>query len=241
MAFEVPSSSSTYWQKPNRYWELIPLVPYTSYKEYEALKVQVVQDYTALIREGMAMEFDELNKSQHHMLYLGYIGVMWEVKHLWASKGRDIFLKLTKGVGPEWCELVNAFLVHQLDTALRTYIYCKMQFPEGFDTAIQETSEFLFKEAYAFIKTRNLNPMGYHSFHFANFKHYRSSQDQIDWDAVDLGAFEMPMTIFQHIMAAFAMGSHARLGEKSCVQMLDAELLRFIFKFEIFNFSHLYY
>jgi hypothetical protein len=237
MSFEVPNNSP-FWQKPGRYWELIPLVPYTSYKEYEDLRVQVMQDYTTLIREGMAMEYIEFNNSQNHMLHLGYIGLMWEVKHLWVSKGKDIFLKLTKGVGTEWCELVNSFLVHQLDTALRTHMYCKLQFPvDGFDTAMQETCDYLLKEANAFIKNRNLNPMGYYSFHFVNFKHYRSSNDQVNYGETDLGQFEMPMALFQQIMTAFTMGSHARLGERSCVQMLDAELMRLVFKFEIFNYS----
>jgi hypothetical protein len=238
MSFEVPNSTSPFWQKPGRYWSLIPVVPYYSHAEYKELKKTAVKEYKLLIRDFMGRESGWLNKDENSevTLHLASIGVSWEVKHKLGIDGTEIFLRLTKGMGVEWCELVNSFLVTTLDTALRAYVFCQTQFPVyGFDGAVQEICSYLQDEAEFFIENRNLNPMGYHSFHYTNFKFYRSQDESQDLSVTDSDQYEMPMAQFQNIMAAFSMGTHARLGDGSCVRMLDTKLLRLVFKFDIFN------
>ena len=116
-----------------------------------------------------------------------------------------------------------------LDATARTHIHAKLTFPvQGFEAAIADVCVYLQRQARLFIKDRGLNPMGYFSFYYADFKYCRSSLE-LD-HCVD---HTMPMARFKDIMAAFAMGTHARLGERSCIGMLDAELLRLIFKFDI--------
>ncbi len=237
MSFEVPNSTSPFWQKPGRYWNLIPVVPYASYAEYKALKKTAVEEYKRLIRDCMEIDSGWLNEDGHHTAipHLSNMGVSWGVKHILGTDGKEVFLRMTKGMGGEWCELVNSFLVTILDTALRTYVYYQTQFPaSGFDEAVREICRYLQEEAGFFIENRNLNPMAYHSFHFANFKFYRSRDESLDLTKTDSDQYEMPMAQFQNIMAAFSMGTHDRLGAGSCVRMLDAELLRLVFKFDIF-------
>ena len=231
MSFEPPCTSP-FWQKPGRYWELIPEVPYASYEEYVTLTEAASQEYSALIKDSMTLEV-EAGKDNivNQTLNLAYIGLPFEVRHIWADKGKDIFLKLTKGVGIEWCELVNTFILCMLDATARTYIQSKLMCPvQGFDEAVADVCIYLQRQAHLFIKDRNLNPMGYYSFYFVNFKYYRSSLD-LDY-CLD---HNMPMAQFKQIMAAFAMGGHARLGESSCINVLQDELMRLVFRFEIFD------
>jgi hypothetical protein len=231
MAFEPPNTSAL-WQKPGRYWELIPEVPYTSYAEYKSLTAEVVVEYSSLIRTSMYTELQEIKQNLvNHVFDLAYIGLSWELRQKWVDKGPQIILKLTKGTGRDWCELVNSFLVCALDSATRAYVQGKAEFPvDGFDAAMADVCTYLQQQARIFIKDRNLNPMGYYSFFYVNFKYYKSSLE-LDYEESQ----NIPMAKFKQIMLAFVMGGHDRLGEGSCVAMLDDELMRLIFKFEIFD------
>lgn len=232
MTFEVPNSTSPFWQKPGRYWELIPEVPYLSYREYRDLSSSVALEYCRLIKQTMEEEFEDGKLNRFDLLLeMAYIGLSWNFKHVLADKGPAVLLRLTKGHGSEWCDLINSFLICILDSTTRTYTSTKNLFPvESFEAAIAETCSYLQRQACFFIKERNLNPMGYYSFFYANFKYYKSSEEP-DYHETQ----NMPIQQFKDIMAAFVMGSHERLGAGSCVGMLHDELLRFIFKFEIFD------
>lgn len=227
MSFEPPNQSP-FWKKPGRYWDLIPEVPFESYEEYLQLTNATADAYANMIAESLDIE--EKTNQTLGMRNVHY-GIPWDTRHVWAEQGTAILLKLTKGTGSDWCDLVNSFLLCILDATTRTYMHGSYSLSvHGFETAWADLSKFLQRQAQMFIKDKNLNPMGYYSFFFVNFKYYRSSL-QIDHDISQ----NMPMKQFKAIVIAFAMGTHDRLGSNSCVGVLDDEMLRFIFKFEIFD------
>ena len=235
MSFEVPNSTSPFWQKPGRFWELIPEVPYISYKEYDTLTRFAASDYSDLIKEVMNTKKETRNNAEFsQIMELAYIGLCWDTKHALAAKGKDIFLKLTKGAGCDWCELVNSFLISILDATTRTYVYLYSKpgiiREDDFNKVLCDICGYLQLQATLFIRDRNINPMGYYSFFYVNFKYYKSSVE-LDYHCDQ----NMPIAQFKDIMAAFAMGAHERLGEKSCVAVLDDELMRMVFRFEIFD------
>ena len=227
----MPASTSPFWQKPGRDWERIPAVPYESHAEYLKLKGEMIKDYDNLIKEAIDAETKRETQDER-LLRLAYIGLPWEVKHHLQSKGKDVFLKLTKGTGGEWCNLVNTFLVTILDTATRALVFKSIQYPAaGYEEAVSQLQSYLKKESFLFINDRNMNPMGYFSFFHTNFREYKAPFTEFDDEDSDQ---MIPMARFQDIMAAFAMGTHARLGAVSWVNLLESDLVRLVFAFDMF-------
>ena len=222
MAFEPPSDSP-FWQRPGHYWGLVPEVPYDSYNEYIDLKEAASKEYAELLESVTQM-------SDMHASNLAYIGLPWDARHVLAMEGTNILLKFTKGVGHAWCDLVNSYLICILDATTRTYMHGRYTHPPRFEAALASLTDTLKKEASMFIRDRNLNPMGYYCFFYVNFKYFKSSAD-LDHK----NEHNMPIRKFKDVMAAFVMGSHSRLGKDSFILMLDPDLLRLIFKFEIFD------
>jgi hypothetical protein len=227
----MSTSTTPFWQKPGADWERIPVVPYESHREYLQLKGEMIKEYDTMVKEAIDAE-TKREAQDERLLRLAYIGLPWEMKHHLLSKGTDVFLKLTKGAGREWCKLVNSFLVAILDTATRALVFKSIEFPSaGYDEAVGQLLSYLKKEAFLFISDRNMNPMGYFSFFHTNFKEYRIPFTNFDDDHDHM----IPMAKFQHIMAAFAMGTHDRLGSESCVNVLDGDTLRRVFAFDTFS------
>jgi hypothetical protein len=227
----MPASTSPFWQKPGRDWERIPVVPYESHGEYLKLKGEMIKEYENLIKEAIDAETKRETRDER-LLRLAYIGLPWEVKQHLQTKGKDVFLKLTKGEGKEWCNLVNTFLVTMMDTATRALVFKSIEYPAvGYDEAVGQLQSYLKKEAFLFINDRNMNPMGYFSFFHTNFREYRTPFTDFDDDDHDQ---MMPMGRFQDIMAAFAMGTHPRLGAESHINSFEGDLVRLIFAFEMF-------
>ena len=92
--------------------------------------------------------------------------------------------------------------------------------------------DLLDNEIRRFIHHKEINPMMCYSLRRLNFILYYS--DSSDHDLNDLNQLFMPIWKFQDIMAAFAMGRHARLGRNCVIGMLDDELIRLIFAFGLF-------
>jgi hypothetical protein len=217
------------WQMPGVGWELVPLVPYESFTEYRTLVDEVGDAYSNMVRIGIETGNMQLWSVSSYGLSLG-------VKNHWLNQGSDIFLKLTKGIGRNWCELVNMFLVNTLDTAARVFVYTRVPFPVTGFGDIQESRREIFdileRELRLFIHDWHINPMGYYSFYHTNFIFYRNSSSVIE----EIDDKYLPINKFQDIMSAFAMGMHERLGgNDNCVlKILDGDLLRHIFTYGVF-------
>jgi hypothetical protein len=235
------NDTAPFWQPPGVGWETVPLVPYESFTEYRALLQLVLGEYSMMVRRGL-----EIGNMQ--LWSVARYGLSRGVKRHWQRHGKDIFLKLTKGIGSEWCESVNSFLVTSLDTAARVFVFCRVPFPVtgfgNFSESVDDVFDILCRELCLFLHNWDINPNGRYSFYVANFKYYRSLSESLN--AHGNGESEpsddssddhyMPVGKFQDIMAAFAMGGHARLGagDGCVIGILSDELLRCIFAHGIF-------
>jgi hypothetical protein len=225
----IVKNTAPIWQMPGVGWELVPFVPYDSFTEYRTLVDEVSDAYSSMVRRG-------IETGNLQLWSVSCYGLSRGVKRYWMDHGKDIFLRLTKGIGKDWCELVNMFLVNTLDTAARVFVYTGVQFPvTGFvDTqeSRHEIFDILERELRLFIHDWHINPMERYSFYYANFTFYRNTSSCTE----DIENHYLPINKFQDIMAAFAMGMHDRLGENNtCViRMLDNDLLRYIFTFGVF-------
>ena len=76
---------------------LPPKVPYSSREELDCRIAQLKTEYAQLVKEEYCTCF--------------------VVTKCWLH-GPPLWLKLTKGLGPEWCEMLNCCLVQALETAL---------------------------------------------------------------------------------------------------------------------------
>ena len=90
---------------------LVPLVHYTSYDEYEKLRDRLIQDYQEMIKEGLDIV--------KHKLWYHHGGSIGAQMH-WLEEGINLWLKLTKGNGPKWCEQQSLHLLSQLNLVCET-------------------------------------------------------------------------------------------------------------------------
>ena len=227
-------NTASFWQMPGMVRKELPLVPYESYNEYEVLTERLATEYTTMVKKGLE---DNVSDSSLRPWYLAHYGLSWNVTRHWMRKGNDIFLKLTKGVGKEWCELMNVFLIDLLDTAVRIFVHTRLigfgiHLESEFEGGMDPIGDLLECEIRRFIHHKEINPMMCYSLRRLNFILYYS--DSSNHDMNDTNQLFMPTWKFQDIMAAFAMGRHARLGKNSLVGMLDDELTRLIFNFRLF-------
>jgi len=226
------SNTAPLWQVPGVGWDSVPFVPYESFTEYKSLLKGVVDEYTIMIRE--VIESGDLR-----LWSVSRYGLTYEMKQHWNRHGVGMLLRFTKGVGKEWCESVNSFLVNTLDTAARVFVFCSVPFPVvdmgNFRDTIQDVFEILERELCLFMHSWVIHPMGTYSFYLANFVYYQSLSGESN-GSVDDDCRYMPIGKFQHIMAAFAMGVHPRLGsrEDCVVSLLSDEILRIIFSCNVF-------
>lgn len=224
-------STAPFWQAPGVGWESVPVVPYESFAEFRSLLNDVVDSYAKMVREGLEVGVMQLWSVSRYGLSVG-------VKSHWLRYGVDIMQRLTKGVGREWCESVNFFLVNTLDTTARVFVFCRVPFPVtgfgDFRDSVQDIFDVLERELCLFMHNWNIHPMGTYSFYLANFRYYRSLS--AGSSGFDDDCHYLPMGKFQDIMAAFAMGIHPRLGSnQDCVvSVLNDELLRCIFTHGVF-------
>ena len=226
----VTHYESAFWQIPGVVWKHLPLVPYESYSEYKTLLDRAIEEYSKMINHSMG---ESVGDSTMRPWSVAHCGLPGNVTFPWIADGRDIFLKLTKGEGFEWCELMNSLLVHTLDTAARMFVYSRViefgiHHESEFEEGIKVISELLDSEVKRFMHGMEINPMGSLSLRSLNFIFYRNFYISDDIDGI------IPTGKFQDIMAAFAMGRHPRLGEDGCIGMLDDDLIKFIFNFDNF-------
>ena len=228
----TPAAPAPFWQPPGVGWDKVPFVPYESFMEYRSLLNVVFYEYSIMVRQGL-----ELGNMQ--LWSVARYGLSRGVKQHWITHGKDIISKLTKGVGSEWCEFVNLFLVNSLDTTARVFVFCRVPFPVtgfgNFHESVQDIFEILERELSLFLHNWEIGPMGSYSFYLVNFKYYRSISNDAG-DSEDSDQYYIPIGKFQDIMAAFAMGGHARLGasDNCIVGTLNDEIFRCIFSHGVF-------
>ncbi len=158
-------------------------------------------------------------------------GLSHGIRGHWLENGLELYLKLTKGSGKDWCDTVNTFVVHSLDTALRVLIKTHellgkdMQGTQN-DKAL--ISSMFKREVNSAIRDHDIDPNVMYSFEHVNFEYIvRLDEDN------DNGYF-YPMVKFQEMKLSFAMGMHSRLGNGSAVRILCEEMMKLIFSDQIF-------
>ena len=226
-------------------WKTIPLVPYESYHEYQILSEECIHNYCNMVEEVLT----KLKKnSTLRPKSVSFYGFLWGVKSLWIDEGKMVFLKLTKGMGEEWCETVSVYFADVLDTATRVFIKHDIRFESiSFETEFEEFQDeifdFLRNEIAFHIQNRdNLNPFDIkYSFERVNFTFYSAiysyhpTENNGGFKNCDKNYGMMPIGKFQDIVCAFAMGTHVRLGINSQLRILDNDILQTIFCYEIFH------
>ena len=254
-------STTPIWMYPSRKddWKRIPLVSFESYHEYQTLLQSIRRDYAEMVERIL---IDVNNSSIPYInatlmpWSIGHYGFMRSVLRRWIKEGEKIFLKLTKGVGRDWCSLVSINFATRLNTAVRVFVMNNPLFESarssmaGFEECREEILDFLRKEIDYNIDEEDLNPNDRNNtLESVNFTYYslapRNVSDPfLTYYTPDENHGMMPIGKFQEIMLAFAMGTHTRKTEaarteidekESPVRMLTDDLLRIIFKYDIFH------
>jgi hypothetical protein len=214
------------WQPQHAGYSRVPLVPYVSFDEFNTLLKQLKEEYYETV-DGCVQGALKNNNlmTPRSISHCGLLGVWREL----TQKGRDSFLKLTKGYGYEWCVAINAFLMTAMDSSARTFFFFHLH-PMMGDVSLEEYQEELVtvlrREVKLFLSDWDLQPTGYYSFMRKNFKCYGSSEDS---EYIDI-----PIAMYQQIMLAFAMGTHRRLGgnDGCLIGSLPSELVVYLFAWE---------
>ena len=212
------------WQPQYDGYDLVPQVPYFSFDEFFALLRELKVAYYKLVQESV----EGSNMQPRLVSFSGLLCIRCKLQ----DGGKSLFFKLTKGCGSAWCAAVNATLVSRMDCAARTYFFFHLQ--PGHDVSLGECKQFLLlvlkREIKLFLRDWDLDPFGYYPFTRKNFKYYASSQDV----NTTTRALYMPIGKFQDIMAAFAMGTHRRLGgsDACLVRLLHNELVMYLFSWK---------
>ena len=203
----------------------IPLIPYESHEEYEELLLDLKNNYMKMVQKGI-----DLANLPGWCSY--YCGLSLGVRGHWLENGTGLYLKLTKGLGKEWCDTVNTFVVHSLDTALRVMIQThgilgrNMRGTQNDKTLIS----LMFKrEVPMVIRDDSTDPNLMYSFEHVNFEYIMSWDDDMMDDA-----YYCPRVKFQEMQLSFVMGLHSRLGNNSIVRILSDEMTKLIFSDQIF-------
>lgn len=214
------------WQPQHAGYSKVPLVPYVSFEEYTCLLKQLREEYYGTVEECVEGALKNNNLMMPRSIsHCGLLGVWRELK----QKGRDSFLKLTKGYGYEWCVALNAFLMTAMDSSARTFFFFHLH-PMMEDVGLEEYKEELItvlrREVKLFFSDWDLQPTGYYPFVRKNFKCHGSSEDKEYTD--------IPIALYQQIMLAFAMGTHPRLGgDAGClVNSLTSDLVVYLFAWD---------
>lgn len=262
--WELERSTAPLWMPPSRTedWKRIPLVPYESYHEYQTLLESTRKKYARMI-EGVLLYVK--NSNIHGMTStlmpwsLSHYGFLRSVTKEWIKQGEQVLLRFTKGIGRDWCTTVSINIATRLNTAVRVFVMNSPLFESArtsmaqFEEYQEEILDFVRDEITHYMSEYDLNPYdrGY-TLNSVNFVHYVPSNTSTSDPFLILRTMDenlgmIPVRKFQEIMLAFATGIHpcnsetqgAVPGEKkSHVRMLTDDLLRIIFRHDIFYGNH---
>lgn len=208
---EMPESAS-----------LIPDVPYDSFEEYEEMRGTLIREYLEMVTHGVSIA--------HVRSWCTFYGEISDgIRGHWDLHGRPLFMKFTKGLGEDWCTTMNTMVVQSLNTAVRVMMQtlARIGLPmHGSEWDRRTLSELLRRELTLAIYDSNICPNSLYVFEQRNFQ-YMLTEDELDGEYV-------PWAQIRAKMLAFAMGSHARLGQSSGARVLGDDMVKMIMRLYVY-------
>lgn len=201
---------------------IIPIVPYDSYEEYETMLKTLVQEYQRMVEEGVRLARMDIWCRWHKGLSRG-------VESHWLQEGTELYLKLTKGQGKEWCDTMNNMVVHALDTAVRVMVMTREEMGHpmhGSENDRRKIAVLLKRETMLAISDLDCSAINLTLFYEKNFQCFLLSEFQLDDDGERTCLGPFPISHIQDMKLAFAMLSHKRLGESTAGRVLNSDLMK---------------
>ena len=201
----------------------VPVVPYSSYSEYEEMLGNLVVAYEAMAVDAVT--------PRRAVVWCGYFeGVGHGAEVHWLEHGHELFLKFTKGLGDEWCGMMNTVVVHALCTAVRvlieTYRTVGVRTMDGSYEDQELIRGLLRRETRRAIVDRwrpSANNM--YLFRRSNFHkiwHSVCGEDEL------FGFDEIPVAQWQAMQLGFCMINHDRLGCAAAGNGLSCDVVKLI-------------
>jgi hypothetical protein len=197
---------------------------------------ELITDYTRLIKSALDVYTHDATLDPG---LIDRFGLPMRIIRRWLQEGKQLLLRLTKGVDARWCDTTNACLVNRLESAAIAYMCAHRAFIDTqFATIKPAITRRLRREMRFFVIDRNLSALNTYLLFHKNFKCCSIVGETLADEQERLAAdtLYIPTAQFQTMIVAFAMGAHARLGgERDChVGQLHDELLQAVFSFGIF-------
>ena len=193
--------------------KVIPSVPFASHGEYEYMLACLIQEYQAMVVRDSERTTRWCNMFE---------GVEWIVRLGWLEQGELLFLKLTKGLGKEWCQTMNQMVVHSLHTAVRTLVLTRQQMNRPLSSNARDNpmvSVLLKRETEHAIAERNSSYTNMSDFEQHNFRFVLDDEDGGDF---------LTVAQVQGMKLAFAMVSHPRLGCAAAGKILGYDTIKLV-------------
>ena len=204
----------------------VPVVPYSSYSEYEEmLEGLIVAD------EEMVVNVVTPRRVSCWCQY--HEGISQGVEAHWFRYGHELFLKFTKGLGYDWCGMMNTMVIHALCTAVRvlieTYRTIGVRSMDGSYEDQELIRGLLRRETRRAIVDRwrsSANNM--YLFRRSNF--HKIWHSWYSWCGEDelFGFDEIPVAQWQDMQLAFCMINLERLGCCAAGKGLGCDMIRVI-------------
>ena len=199
--------------------ELVPVVPFVSYREYEDMLASLIQEYQAMV----------VHDSERTTLWGDMMdGVEWIVRSRWLEQGEVLFLKFTKGQGKEWCNSMNQMVVHALHTAVRVLVQTRKQMNRPLSPSLSSNlwdkiivTDLLKRETAYAIADRRESPNNMYYFECQNLRFILDDNDES-------GGYFLPVVQVQAMNLAFAMLSHPRLGCAAAGRILGYDTIKLV-------------
>lgn len=210
-----------------------PEVEFASVSEFAAVWERLLREYSNLVR-------DELMSQVQGEAVTGLRRLVWTQYDLMAHgmtdmsvirhKGLPLLLEVTRGSGIAWCVRINESVIDGVATTCRTYMDAMRHHQHepdvGFMTSCCEI------EARTRLGGMALCADGLPIYR----QHFGAIQDIIDTSMKIVLLDEeivqfMPCAVWSEHKKAFAMGTHARLGNNSAVAELDPDVVHLIGSF----------
>ena len=200
----------------------VPVVPYSSYSEYEEMLEDLIVAYEDMV-------VDAVTPRSSVLWCRVFLGVSHGAEMHWLEHGHKLFLKFTKGLGDEWCGMMNTVVVHALCTAARvlieTYKTVGVRSMDGSYEDQELIRGLLRRETRCAISGRNCSPNNMYSFEDRNFHKIWHSEEGED------GLFEadeIPIAQWQAMQLGFCMINHDRLGCAAAGKGLSCDVVKLI-------------
>ena len=201
----------------------VPVVPYSSYDEFEEMLHCLIVAYEEMVVDAVT--------PRRAVVWCGYFeGVSHGAEVHWLEHGLVLFLKFTKGLGYDWCDMMNTLVVHALCTAVRvlieTYRTIGVRSMDGSYEDQELIRGLLRRETRRAIVDRwrpSANNM--YLFRRSNFHkiwHCECGEDEL------FGFDEIPVAQWQDMQLAFCMINHEQLGCCAAGKGLGCDMIRVI-------------